>query len=245
MPWNRRRSCRLAALFLLSFPALLIHSQTPAPSSSPAPNSTPPRTAPQPPPPALILIDPAHGGADSGAALNAAFPEKDVTLVLARRLRQDLGSRGISAQLLRDGDNTLPIDQRAAMVNASHPALYLVIHATSQGSGIRLYSAMVPVGQTNRGPFLDWQTAQTSALARSRSIQAQITTTLQKTGLPMRSLVAPLRPLNNVIVPAVAIEVAPTTADVSQLASSDYQQAVSAELANGIASAISLLRAAP
>lgn len=242
----------MPALLLLSFAALLIHSQTPAPSSSQTPNQTPPQPASQPPlqpapqpPVSLILIDPAHGGADSGAALTTAFPEKDITLVLARRLRQDLGSRGISAQLLRDGDNTLPIDQRAARVNASHPALYLVIHATSQGSGIRLYSAMVPVGQTNRGPFLDWQTAQNSALARSRSIQAQITATLQKTGFPMRSLVAPLRPLNNVIVPAMAIEVAPTTADVSQLASSDYQETVCADLADGIASAISLLRAAP
>jgi|SRR5579864_283383 len=242
MPWNKSGITRLAVLLLLSLPALLIHSQT-APSSSPAPNQTPPQPASPSPP--LILIDPAHGGADSGAALNAAFPEKDVTLVLARRLRQDLASHGMSAQLLRNGDNTLPLDQRAAMVNASHPALYLVIHATSQGSGIRLYSAMLPSGQSSRGPFLDWQTAQTSALAHSRSIQAQITTTLQKTGFPMRSLVAPLRPLNNLIVPAIAIEVAPTSADVSQLASSDYQETVCGDLANAFAATLPLLRTGP
>jgi N-acetylmuramoyl-L-alanine amidase len=242
MHWNKPPIRRLAAMLLLAS-AKLLYSQTPAPSTlspTPAPpQATPPRPAP------FIVIDPAHGGADSGAALNAAFPEKDVTLVLARRLRQDLGTRGLSVQLLRDGDNTLPVDQRAAIVNASRPALYVVIHATSQGSGIRLYSAMLPLGQGSRGPFLDWQTAQGLALARSRSIQTQVTTMLLKTGSPIRSLIAPLRPLNNITVPAMAIEVAPTTDDVSQLASSDYQQTVCADLANGIASAMPLLRTTP
>jgi N-acetylmuramoyl-L-alanine amidase len=243
MPWNKPQIWRLAAMLLLSSPKLLLYSQSPAPSAL-TPGPAPPQSAPQRPAP-LILIDPAHGGADSGAALNAAFPEKDVTLVFARRLRQDLGTRGVSVQLLRDGDSTLPVDQRAAIVNAARPALYVVIHATSQGSGIRLYSAMLPFGQGSRGPFLDWQSAQAPALARSRSIQAQITTMLLKTGPPIRSLIAPLRPLNNITVPAMAIEVAPVADDVSQLASSDYQQTVCADLANGIASAMPLLRTAP
>jgi hypothetical protein len=39
----------------------------------------------------------------------------------------------------------------------------------------------------------------------------------------------------------MAVEVAPTTGDISQLASSDYQQMVCAVLANGIASAMPLL----
>jgi hypothetical protein len=46
---------------------------------------------------------------------------------------------------------------------------------------------------------------------------------------------APLRPLNNVTVPALAVEIAPTTGNVSQLASIDYQQMVTAALANSIA----------
>src|SRR5215469_6553599 len=242
MPSNRDGNRRIAALLLLPLLALVLRSQTtPAPMPT-TPNSALPQATQQPAPP-VILIDPAHGGADAGAALNAAIPEKDVTLVLARRLRQELNSRGLESQLLRDSDIALTADQRAASVNALRPALYIVIHASSQGSGMRLYTAILPAGQAGRGPFLDWQTAQASALTRSRSIQAQITASVQKTGFPFRSLTAPLRPLNNVTVAAIAMELAPTTGDVSQLASPDYQRMVCAALANGIASAAPLFRA--
>src|SRR5215467_13347149 len=242
MPSNRIGNRWIAALLLLPLVALVLRSQiTPAPVPT-TPDSAPPQPNQQPAP-SLILIDPAHGGADSGAALNAAIPEKDVTLVLARRLRQELNSRGLESQLLRDADFALTTDQRAANVNALQPALYIVIHASSQGSGMRLYSAILPAAQDGRGPFLDWQTAQASALTRSRSIQAQITASIQENGFPFRSLTAPLRPLNNVTVAAIAMELAPTTGDVSQLASPDYQQMVCRALADGIASAAPLFRA--
>jgi N-acetylmuramoyl-L-alanine amidase len=187
------------------------------------------------------VIDPAHGGADSGAALNAAIPEKDVTLVLARRLRQELLSRGIQSQLLRDTDLTVATDQRASQVNGLQPRLYLAIHASSQGSGLRLYSAILPDGGENAGPFLDWQTAQAAALPRSRSIQDLVAAAIQKTDFPVRKLSAGLRPLNSVTMPAIAVEVAPTTGDVSQLASAEYQQMVCAEMAKAIASTLPLL----
>src|SRR5215472_6981431 len=74
----------------------------------------------------LVVIDAAHGGSETGAMLNPAVPEKDVNLVIARRLRQELTNHGVLAQLLREGDATLTDDQRAAMVNAQqrkHPRL--------------------------------------------------------------------------------------------------------------------------
>lgn len=183
----------------------------------------------------LIMLDAAHGGSESGAMLNTAIPEKDVTLAIARRLRQELAARGIAAVLVRDNDATISTDQRAQIVNSAHPALYIAIHATSQGSGMCLYTAMLHAAGENSGPFVNWETAQSSVLIRSRSIQNQITIAIQKMGFPFRSLIAPLRPLNNVLVPAIAIEIAPTTGDVSQLASVDYQQMVTAALANSIA----------
>jgi N-acetylmuramoyl-L-alanine amidase len=193
--------------------------------------------------PLLIMIDPAHGGAESGAVLNPVILEKDVTLALARRLRQQLGTRGIQSQLVRDSDGILSADQRAALANAAQPALYISIHATSQGSGMRIYTAMLPTGGDNSGPFVDWETAQSALLANSRWAQGQLVAAVQKTGFPIRSLTASLRPLNNIAVPAMALEIAPTTGDVSQLASADYQQMISAALANGIAALIPSLRA--
>ena len=195
------------------------------------------------------MIDPAHGGAESGAVLNPTLAEKDVVLSVARRLRQELISRGIAVSLVRDGDATLSTDQRAGTVNSARPALYISIHATSQGKGMTLYTALLPAENDsvggNRGPFIDWQTAQSTVLPRSRWTQSQIFVSIQKTGFPVRSLMAPLRPLNNLTVPALAIEIAPTTSVVAQLASTDYQQMISAALANSIAALRANLQAEP
>src|SRR5205814_4271116 len=107
----------------------------PAPAAPQVQSTVPPPAPPVP----VILIDAAHGGTESGAVLGPDNLEKDVTLAFARRLRQDLISRGLQAQLVRDGDTLLSTDQRASMANASHPSLYICVHATSQGSGIRTY----------------------------------------------------------------------------------------------------------
>jgi N-acetylmuramoyl-L-alanine amidase len=158
-------------------------------------------------------------------------------------LRQELATRGVQVQLLRDGDTSLSTDQRAAIVNAFHPVLYIILHATSQGGGIRLFTAMLPAAENNRGPFADWNTAQGPELPRSRLLETQIVAAMQKTDFPARSLSAPLRPLNNVTVPALAVEIAPASGDVSQLASADFQQSVCAALADGLNSVIPILKA--
>jgi N-acetylmuramoyl-L-alanine amidase len=242
MRWNKGatywRTSRLPGAATLLLSALLsaqLQGQS-APVVAPAANQT---SAPAPPTAVqhtlLIMIDPAHGGSELGAVLNTAMPEKDVTLAIGRRLRQELGARGIQALLIRDGDATISTDQRAQIVNSAHPALYVAIHATSQGSGMRIYTAMLPAAGDNAGPFVDWQTAQALPLARSRWVQEQVAAAIQRTGFPLRSLIAPLRPLNSVTVPALAVEIAPTTGDVSQLAATDYQQMITAALANSIA----------
>ena len=253
MRWNSSASYRRTAC-LMGSATLLLMTSLAAPSSfgqnspviPPAANHT--TASPQSgvsQHPLLIMIDPAHGGGEPGAVLNSAIPEKDVTLALARLLRQQLAARGMQAILVRDSDATLSTDQRAQIVNATHPALYIAIHATSQGSGMRIYTAMLPIAGDNIGPFVDWQTAQASSLLRSRSIQDHIAAAIQKMGFPFRSLMAPLRPLNNIIVPALAVEIAPTTGEISQLASTDYQQMVTAALANSLVAVRNTLESAP
>lgn len=241
MRWN---SYAGGSVLYVSFIALsLCSGQTN--SGQTTPNQTVSPAAPmQPaaPPPALVVIDAAHGGSETGALLNPAIPEKDVTLIFARRLRQELAARGVSSTVIRDGDATLSTEQRAAMVNSVRPGLYICVHASSLGSGIRIYAAMIPAGGDNRGPFMNWQTAQAAVETRSLWIQQQITTAIRNTGFPARSLPAPLRPLNNIVVPAIAVEIAPTNGNVLQLASTDYQQMVCASLANAIAALAPSLR---
>jgi N-acetylmuramoyl-L-alanine amidase len=218
-------------LVLLSSPAFAQSPSAPTPASS-APAQHP----------LLIMVDAAHGGDDPGALLSPTISEKDVTLAVARRLCQDLVQRSISCQLVRDADVTLSPDQRAETSNSANPTLYIAVHASSMGRGLRIFTAMLPVSQNNNGPFTDWQTAQQGSLARSKSLQDQLVSSIQKMGFPVRALIAPLRPLNNVMSPALAVEVAPTTSDIAQLASANYQDMVSAALANALYGILPSLR---
>src|SRR5215831_8071764 len=132
MPWINGASKLLVATVF----AILAGFQTP--SANPDASESPTPAAQKP---LLIMIDPAHGGTDLGALLTASTPEKEITLNVARRLKQELNARGISSQLVRDGDLTLTTDQRAAMINAADPALYIALHASSLGNGMRVFTA--------------------------------------------------------------------------------------------------------
>jgi N-acetylmuramoyl-L-alanine amidase len=185
----------------------------------------------------FAVVDASHGGDDHGETLSSSLLEKDVTVALARSLRQELESRGITTLVLRDSDANLPVDQRAVFANADHAAIYVALHAASSGKGVRVYTALMPLGADDRGPFRFWTTAQHSSLAMSQSAASLVAGELQKRQIPVRDLAAPLRPLNSVIGPAIAVEVAPQGSDVTQLTAPDYQQLVTSAVATAIASA--------
>jgi len=161
--------------------------------------------------------------------------EKDVTLGFARRLRQELETRGLTTLVLRDGDSALSLDQRASLANSAHPAIYICLHAASQGTGVRLYTALLPAGGDNHAPFLDWDTAQSSFRSASQIAEASLAAELVKRTVAVRTLIAPLRPLNNITAAAVAIEVAPPAAGISGLTSPEYQQLITSSVAAGVA----------
>jgi N-acetylmuramoyl-L-alanine amidase len=76
-----------------------------------------------------ILIDPGHGGDDSGALGHGGTREKDVALDIARRLKHRLERDGKAEVLLtRDGDTTLPLAERVAIAQASHADLFVSVH---------------------------------------------------------------------------------------------------------------------
>jgi N-acetylmuramoyl-L-alanine amidase len=189
-----------------------------------------------------VLIDPAHGGIEPGALFEGTTAEKDINLAFARRLRQELALRGLWSELVRDADQTLSSEERAARANARRPALYLVIHSSSEGSGLAIYSAILSESASARGPFLNWESVQSQALERSRTFEQKLAAAIDKTGFPIRSLSARLRPLNNVAVPALAVELSPTRGGAAQLSSADYQRMVAAALANALNSIAPYLR---
>jgi N-acetylmuramoyl-L-alanine amidase len=94
----------------------------------------------------LVVIDPGHGGRDPGAlGASGRHREKDVTLLIARELRDRLAERGrVRIALTRDGDASLTLEDRAAIARRLGAGLFLSIHADSapnpQARGATFYS---------------------------------------------------------------------------------------------------------
>jgi N-acetylmuramoyl-L-alanine amidase len=227
------------------------NANPPAPGAPAGPTQaapTAPNTTPATPPAArryFAVVDASHGGDDHGETLSNALLEKDVTVALARSLRQELESRGIPTLVLRDSDASLSVDQRAMFANAGHAAIYIAVHAASIGHGVRVYTALLPFDGDDRGTFRAWSTAQHASLPLSQSTASAVAAELQKRQIPVRTLTAPLRPLNNVIGAAIAVEVAPQGSDSSQLTAPDYQQLVTSAVATAIAASRDQLAGPP
>jgi N-acetylmuramoyl-L-alanine amidase len=216
--------------------AFSIHAQQqipmPAPPQSPAPTST------------LILLDPAHGGPDTGAMFGDRLAEKDITLALAARLRTALLSTGFTVAATRDSDpaDTLTTDQRAETANHIHPLACIVLHATATGSGVHIFTSTLPPPPPDDAandtpptfaPTL-WNTAQTAFIPQSLSLATAVTAALSKDHLPALNAKAPLRPLDNLMCPAIAIEIAPLPSandTATPVADAAYQQQVATSLA--------------
>ena len=235
---------RTVTISSLSAPAAAQNANPQAPPSPPAAQSQPaatPTVANVPPgtPPSprryFAVVDASHGGDDHGETLSLTLVEKDVTVALARSLRQELESRGIPTLVLRDSDANLSLDQRAMFANADHAAIYIALHAASNGRGVRVYTAMLPFSSDDRGPFRSWNSAQHASMPLSQSTASAVAAELQRRQIPVRTLTAPLRPLNNLIGAAIAVEVAPQGSDSSQLTAPDYQQLVTSAVATAIA----------
>jgi len=92
--------------------------------------------APAAPPPAkpLIVIDPGHGGIDPGA-LGTDAMEKNITLAVAKQLRQQLLATGrFRVVLTRDKDVFIPLRDRFKIARDKNADLFISLHADSNPS---------------------------------------------------------------------------------------------------------------
>ncbi len=78
-----------------------------------------------------VVLDPGHGGKDTGAVGPTGLMEKDVTLDVARRVGAALIAQGIHVLLTREDDRFVTLEERTARANAFSADLFLSIHCNA------------------------------------------------------------------------------------------------------------------
>ena len=241
---------------------------------------TPPVPAPPTPPPAdlplplptpgvrTVVIDPGHGGDESGVHGARGTLEKDITLAIARRLRTMIESRlGLRVFLTRDDDRTMTLDERSAYANSQKADVFVSIHANAgmrpvmNGAEVYYLSVdpasaearrqaessgdVLPAlgGGTRTIDLILWDTAQARYLDQSAKLAGMVEQAL-RARVPMSPRAvqpAPFRVLVGANMPAVLVE-------TGYLSNAEQEQALAGgayqdQIAQGIFDAIVQFRA--
>mgnify|MGYP001060765316 CR=1 FL=1 len=80
-----------------------------------------------------IVIDPGHGGRDSGAVGATGLTEKETVLKIARELQRILKSKGFTVIMTREDDSFVRLRQRSRLANNSGADLFVSIHCNATG----------------------------------------------------------------------------------------------------------------
>ena len=135
-----------------------------------------------------IVIDPGHGGHDTGTISAGGMREKDLVLDVARRLRGYIKHSYPSVEVIltRDSDRFVALEERTAIANSRRADLFISIHANASpsrvASGVETYFV-----SPDRVPAEDLQTA-----ARENATLAS-----EKAGERRQPLVASVTTLGN------------------------------------------------
>lgn len=78
-----------------------------------------------------VIVDPGHGGRDTGHVSPAGTAEKDMTLALGLRLAELLRAEGCRVRLTRDADEQIPLYARADLANASEAGYFVSLHCNA------------------------------------------------------------------------------------------------------------------
>lgn len=200
---------------------------------SPARPAAPPKPAPPSAPLPVVVLDPAHGGTDTGARGENGLAEKDVVLQIVRTLQAQLITHGFHVVMTRSDDSNPSYDERSAEANGYRNAVFITLHIGSSGKvgTVRAYydqfwSAMqatpsssrslgpgvksaAPAGNLPANALVSWQEAQRPYVTESQRLADALQLQFAQlfSGSPVTSSAVPLRDLRSVENPAVAIEI--------------------------------------
>jgi N-acetylmuramoyl-L-alanine amidase len=193
---------------------------------------------------AVVVLDPGHGGQDSGAMCGGVL-EKDLTLDVARRIDRLLEAEGTASLMTRLGDTYVSLADRVAFANRVSNCIFLSIHFNEDNqpvsSGVETYYAphQITAGSSLASwlPFL-WRALSESPNPESENLAGSIqealvtrTRAADRGTKPGQFFV-----ITNVTSPAALVEggFLTNTEDISKLASEDYREQIAAAVADGI-----------
>ncbi len=203
----------------------------------------------------VVAIDAGHGGEDAGAKSADGAAEKDITLALARKLKTAIESKlGLRVVMTRDGDDTLPLDRRTALINNSQSDVVISLHADAAfrptvagarvltlapddyqrrlpAGGAPAVSVPVAGGGTRTLDIVPWDLAQLPHVAQSTAFAQAVEARLREHSVPMRATAQdalPLRLLAGANMPAILLEAGVLTNadDAAALAAADRPTAI-------------------
>ena len=128
----------------------------------------------------IVVIDPGHGGRDPGAvSVSGEVAEKQLTLALARQLRDRLVERGrVRVALTRDSDRYLTLEERAGVARSLGASLFLSLHMDSAPNplarGASVYSLSDVASDAEAARFAAAENAGGSAGAADGSVRSML-----------------------------------------------------------------------
>jgi len=228
------------------------------PTPTPAPVRVLERSGPTP-----IVIDPGHGGKDTGAVAASGLTERDLTMAVARRLAAELRSRGHAVRLTRKDGEGRALTDRTAIANRLEAKVFVSLHANastfSSVRGSETYymslddqatdeaSAALAKLENEAGDEAEeqtdldlilWDLAQASVLNDSAVLAMAVQTRLNAL-LDIRDRgvkQAPFVVLTGATMPAILVEVGflSNPAEADRLGSAEHLQALARAIATGI-----------
>lgn len=199
-----------------------------------------------------IVIDPGHGGQDTGCKGPRGVEEKRATLDIARRLRTYLMKAGFRVYLTRDGDRFVELDDRSERTRRWGADLFVSIHlnsaASGEAEGVETFS-MTSAGYSSTGGGRE-----SSAMAGNRfdALSSQLAyqihrSVLAQTSAPDRgSKKARFVVLKQAPCPAVLVECGfvSNRREETKLLTDAYRERIAQGLARGILNYAQLARMA-
>ncbi len=191
----------------------------------------------------LVILDPGHGGTDSGVE-TAGILEKDLTLDVAKRVERLVRLKGLPVLLTREHDDYVPLADRAAVANREHDCIFVSIHFNdgekASAGGVETYyashvTALFPA-VASWLPFLDRSELTPDLESQSLAGFIQEALVLQTQALNRGTKAEQFFVIANVKHPAVLVEggFMSNKTEVSRLGSPEYREQIATAIAEGI-----------